>query len=656
MKKIIVCIISLFAICFVKVNALETIVTIENTGTDELLTDENHQIIKNNVDWSEPGTYQVEYFNLENHLYEIQDVIISSIDTLHEGISYIHKEEIAIDFSAKGIKKIDNEKTLVFGGKNNGYYPYQSQNETLFAYVALYVNGQIIWEKTINDLYYGLIRDAVITNRGIVLIGDYDTMNQGRNVFIHEYSLSGVLLDKIEFQGEGDDFAHRIFFENNALYFISSSQSVSLDYQNINCSGNNIIVGLLSFPNSQFSIIALGNEGKNVFFDALFLDSQFYLLMEFQGDGYFISGTNETDYLGIIAINCRLDVIEWISLSPYNLGNVKKILAFNDKIGLASVFYETSRMQIFYFSQILEYLYNETIIICDGNYQIRDYHVWAEQEKIIVMTKADNSLSQQWFLYLYDASRELINFEKFACENNLEKCVNLTIDEDQNIFFGSTINNEKVILTEFTLLKTEDVTIGSNICLSTQQQLLINGFIINGNLFKNSVDPNPYGLYTNLYQFKTNQFNIILPFFFDFSFHSNIRHLETYDIGTIVNFNGTGFLNGEEINTGHIIEASGNYYLEIIGNNNEQKSIIFSIESLSEQNTSLVQDIAKPEATIAESLVFSDNEEHFIQLITKEEVKSTISMEVYGAIMGALLGIMLGLFLSFKKVFRKKHV
>lgn len=59
---------------------------------------------------------------------------------------------------------------MAFGGKNTGYYPYQTQNETVFPYLVLYVNGQVYWERTISDLYYGMIKDAVVTERELRLL------------------------------------------------------------------------------------------------------------------------------------------------------------------------------------------------------------------------------------------------------------------------------------------------------------------------------------------------------------------------------------------------------------------------------------------------------------------------------------------------------
>ncbi|HQC74845.1 MAG TPA: hypothetical protein PLW60_04900, partial [Bacilli bacterium] len=161
MRKIIIGILGLLAISSLKVNALETIVAVEGLGSDEDLIEENYTLVENKVSWDVPGQYQVEYFNYLDNLYETRDVIITNLDNLQQGQSFLSQKTMDIDYSVQGIMKIDSQKTLAFGGKNTGYYPYQTQNETVFPYLVLYVNGQVYWERTISDLYYGMIKDAV---------------------------------------------------------------------------------------------------------------------------------------------------------------------------------------------------------------------------------------------------------------------------------------------------------------------------------------------------------------------------------------------------------------------------------------------------------------------------------------------------------------
>ena len=53
-----------------------------------------------------------------------------------------------------------------------------------------------------------------------------------------------------------------------------------------------------------------------------------------------------------------------------------------------------------------------------------------------------------------------------------------------------------------------------------------------------------------------------------------------YEPGYKVEFNGTGFLNGEEINNGFIVNDIGKYLLAIYGINNEKEVINFEIDDL----------------------------------------------------------------------------
>ena len=657
MKKLIVGFLLVFMISFSQVYALETIVTVEDMGNDYLLEQDNYQIIENGVNWNETGDYQTEYFNLIDQLYETRNVIVTDLTKLQQGISNVHQTQIPLDFCAKGINKIDEHKMLIYGGKNNGYFPYQSQNEALFAYVTLFINSQMYWEKVISDVYYGLIRDSVITERGVAVIGDFDTPNQGRNIFICEYSISGQLLFKKEITGENDDFAQRLFYFNNTFYFIASSQSLHGDFEAVGSSENNIIAGLLSKENNyEVSLIALGNNGKNIFQDVVFSNGQFFILANIVGDGYFTSHLNENNYLGIITFDLSLNLIEWASLSPFSLGDIIKLQNYQQGIGISSSYFAINRMQIFYFSNSLEYQFYKTLTICEGNYQILDCLVFSSQDKILCLTKGFLEGELKWFLYLYDDAFQLLNVERFSCDNILEKSINLTFDNEENIMVGSVNENETLIIKQLSLIKVEEVITGTNSSLTKQYRLFINGFEEKGLIFENTVGINPFGQYVNKNEFVTQQFRIILPVYLTFFLQTNIRSQETYDSGTKIYFNGKGFLNGNEIKTGHLLEESGNYFLEIIGNNGEQSSFIFTVSHLSETNSDIVQDKTILEASLAENTVFNSEEEHFVQLITNNSTSKSLPNWAYSIFLGIILGLGLFSLLSIKKGFWKKHV
>ena len=66
----------------------------------------------------------------------------------------------------------------------------------------------------------------------------------------------------------------------------------------------------------------------------------------------------------------------------------------------------------------------------------------------------------------------------------------------------------------------------------------------------------------------------------------NVLKNDIYEPGYKIEFNGTGFLNGEEINSGFIVDKIGKYLLAIYGINNEKEVINFEIDDLTVQPTS----------------------------------------------------------------------
>jgi len=629
---------------------------VEGFGSDEDLIEENYTLVENKVSWDVPGQYQVEYFNYLDNLYETRDVIITNLDNLQQGQSFLSQKTMDIDYSVQGIMKIDSQKTLAFGGKNTGYYPYQTQNETVFPYLVLYVNGQVYWERTISDLYYGMIKDAVVTERGITIIGDYDTPNQGRNVFIHEYSFAGQLLLKKEIHGENDDFAHRLFYINQNFYFVASSQSIKFDYSGVLLANNNIIIGFLDGKNNyQISLIGIGNQGYNHLVDVVFVDGSFYLLISFVGDGYFCSNLPEQDYLGLIAVNWQLSVIDWLSLSNLSLGEMIQIHNAGPQIGITSAHFATNRMQIFYFSHDLLYLRNETIALCEGYYQVKKCQVVFQNQKIVTLTKVLGPNNMEWIIHLFDENHQLLNQDRFACWHNLEECQTLMFDHHHNIYIGTVVNQNKITMTQLTMITIREETLGTNMAITKKWHLLINGIDQRGVLKTNSIGANPYGLYTNTYLFANDEYQIIIPFTTTFLLQTNIRNMETYDEGTTLYFNGQGRLNGNEVSSGTVVALSGNYFLEIIGHQQEITTLIFTVEKLSEAETPLVIDNKPKNYTVKETILSSKQNPHFVQLIAKNDSSAGASMEVYAVLIGIMGGIILSIFVSSKKVFRKKH-
>ncbi len=643
MKKIVALI---FVICFtnhLNVKGAETIVTIEGQGEDDLLVEEGLQIIEHSVDWSQVGEYDVKYYNQETMQYEYKNVVVTLEENLEQGISYFSHEQFLYDALALGGLPIDDDHVLVYGGKNDGYYPYQTQNDAHFAYFAVCNKGVIVWEKTINDLFYGAIRHAVKKDNGFVIIGDYDTVNQGRNIFIHEYSLSGQLLFKKELIGYGDDFAHRLTIFQEELYFIASSNSTTNDYQGLSHSENNIVIGRMTKePERMLSLIGIGNSGVNVFLDVLFTDEAMFLLVNFKKEGYFISLENKYDFVGIVKVDYRLNVHEWHDLENYTLGDKYGLVCFGEEIGLYSYYYQINRANIFVLDLDLNYLRNETIVISEGNYQILDSKMVEEENIFVVFTKVMQEQNVFYFIYLYDHERKLVYYEKLSILDVTQKNIYVGVDEHLNIQLIDKIDGEWIIMTLYSFIKAEVKTISYDHLMIDQLNLWVNGTAIAPLLYKNNIGMNPFGMYTNFNLFSTSNFKVLLPMNYEYYLQTNVRSAEIYDLKTKVYFNGTGYLNQNKINSGYEIPEEGNYVLEVRGNHGEQKVIVFTVSSLSEKNTPLVVDDSFESVQLIDKKEVVHLDNHLVSLVVKPEEKDKIPLAVYLGLSGCLLGVIFG--------------
>ena len=89
-----------------------------------------------------------------------------------------------------------------------------------------------------------------------------------------------------------------------------------------------------------------------------------------------------------------------------------------------------------------------------------------------------------------------------------------------------------------------------------------------------------FGNYESIDVFKLDNVSLFFKRKDEVRLQVNVLENDIYEPGYKVEFNGTGFLNGEEINTGFIVNDIGKYLLAIYGINNEKEVINFEIDDL----------------------------------------------------------------------------
>ena len=582
MKKLIIILFFLTLFINVKIYGFQTLIITENVGSDEILEEEGHQIIENNVDWTRSGKYEVEYFNPTSRQFFSKEVVVTSSEQLENGLSDFLVDTIQTKAVVSNILYVNENEYFIYGAINDGYYPYQGNYNQEFAYIAFYQNNRIQWTKRINDLRYGVIKDACLTAHGAAFIGDYDSEDEGRNIFILEISLSGIILYEKEFKGYQDDFGHKLFINDNRLYFVGETFSSDHDFLYFTDNDSNIIAGYVSLvQDDDYEMIALGNKENDVFKDAVFHNQILYIYMQFNGTGYFQQDFNITSYEALISIDYRLTINEYISIDKYNPLNGAKLSVVNDAICLVKGCYTSNRLTFFMFDAHLGYLHNVTFSV-DYNRIISDFKIIENENLVIIICFAYDNLGQKYHIVSF-LNRDLYKISSYSNKTSYYKLLNAFQDQNQKIIFSSwNLDSQTVDVVKYQNIQLFETKYIDDNKIFYERTLKINNEWVDYQLYLDNVGNNPFGAYTNLYRFISMDTVIIIDMDMYFFPKTNIVSKETYDLGLCLQFNGKGYLNDELITTGKMINQEGNYVLQLIGNSNETEVFTFKVKPLSE--------------------------------------------------------------------------
>ncbi|NLD26842.1 MAG: hypothetical protein GX661_05725 [Acholeplasmataceae bacterium] len=652
MKRLFILIVILLSSFTVPVFGLEKIITLPGVGSDALLEEEGYILHQPQVDWEEAGSYQVEYYAPSLHSTITRDIEVLSKNDLLAGVEFLSEVGQA-DISGLYVKNciyISEDEYFLYGGKDTGYHPYQTQDWTCFPYLAFYRDGFLVWEKYFSAQRYGYIKDACLTEAGIAIIGDYDTPSQKRNIFVCEIDSNQSIHYTREISGSNDDYASRIFHEDGYLYLYGKTRSTDLDYYCFTYTTNDIYIGILSLTDhSYYDFRLFGNEGDDLIYDALRLNGRSYFFCRFRGEGYYYNKASYMrDYDAILYLKEDLYLGDWISLSENEPRIDPHFFTLGDKICLVSYLNDKITIQII--DAELENISEKTIILPNQN--ISDCHILVNESLILATISTDDRKQKSLTIFRFDDDFNQISktTSKIAAANNL---LNFYQDHQGHLIIPvvSLVQNQLYFLSyENYRLEEEEVTNADYTKYSTN--LYFNNKNVEKVLVKNDIPENPFGEYRKLYLYRLNNREFYLEDVYNFHLKTNIRSHEVYDIGVAPTFNGEDYLNGKRIFSGTKIEEPGHYVLEILSAE-AVETLVFSVQNLSE-------DPVCPETTPSLNIVSvfpNEDEGETTPSINLSKIQTMQKMTsgLYIIFSGIALGILGGILLTKIRFKGRKH-
>lgn len=647
MKKILVVFGLLIIFCKVKLNA-SIIISATGIGNDSLLVEDGSQILYSNVDWNKKGKYQVEYYDPLTKTITSKNVIVEDVENLNNGINFSND----INYISDGLYY--NVNKVLFLSPSIYYIVGQVKiSDTFIPFIYYFDNNVMQWQYYYNSTYEGEFNDITVSKNGVIAIGECRENDiTSKKVIIVEVSPTGKLIHQKIINGEKDGYGHRVFYQNNMIYFVTSSASMYRDYQN-NKQFKTIYVYHMSNDFENLSNYALRNEGSAVYYDSDFLNGKVYVYMRFVNRGYFVDPYSELSFDAIVIIDEHLYLGDYISLANYKTYDNKKIKLVNNQITLLSS--NNNYLNIHTLNTSLEYQFNKQIII-DTN-DIVSFNISYNKNNILlnIICEDDNNVQNNIKNLVFD-----FNFQKLSSVSNYNEydiIRGVYYNDDGVVCIGgvSKINNTSIpFIKNFYYLKTVKEIKESNTNIQKYYNLYLNSTKLNFEIL-DFYTPTKYGntLFTSYYE--SEVLKVILPYDYFTKPISNITNKNIYDIGFTLDYNGQGLLNGVEIKKYHQILEPGNYVLEMIGTNNERTIYSFSIQKLTNDIDKSYNVIDSLQASIDQNI----NSDIYNQsIIEKNELKMLESEDKINTIIllpSIIIGILSGIFIPFKMIGGKKN-
>ncbi len=524
---------------------MQPLVVLSGNVDKECLQVDGYFITSSNVDFEEPGKYEVTYKDYENKDWQRTVIVIDNntkeifnhnVEEINTFLEYPMELEWVESFNEN--KHLLIVKYLTDPAKNKGHiYMYMIEDYQITKEVQLKYNVDM----QVNDV---LINGNIFIITGTI----YNTLTANYDIVFYACRSDGFLLESKVFGGSEKDEAFKIIMNDNEYVLLGLTSSTDNIFQNN------------KKENSYFSIL-INQKDYQISKTQVFANDIDFRQTSFISD-------NEKMYL-IYQLDNSIKLIN-ISLDGSILKT--KTIKFTEDISLKYVYFQDEEIRV-----VLE---SDTKLII-GNISFdkgfEEQYLKDIQGKIIT---ANNSYGLLSILYEEAKYHSLLVID----------------DKFQDIYYNNTINfldstskirllhnqiiegleNEekiKIHIMDYIKINTLDVE---------QKQVVINGKTLNY-IIESSIDStnfNYYGKYDIAYYFE-GDYDFLINSTFQVPLECSIVDGGIYDIGTVLEMNAEGYLNDERITNYHIIEEPGHYELELVGAQDDCTTISFEIRDLS---------------------------------------------------------------------------
>lgn len=578
MKKVIIlsiCLILIFIFSYKKnvyasSDVINTLVITES-DSDYDLNIPGYKILTSTVNSKIVGEYFVVYQNYQTKEEVLRKVKVVSKNDLNNRYFTVDDEKLLVDDMKDVLKYYvlsDNEVILTKEKKKTQVGQDEPKSDF---YILLQRNNEIVFESLIMDDCYGTIIEIKVVDNIIYILGTRYFVPSGLDFFVAKYDFNGNRLYIKYLGGNLNENPKTFEVIDKNVYVIGDTLSKRGDIISDKTGTETFITKLDERLYIKKTILLSSNLNDMPLASILVNDFIYIVKHEIDEQIYFPT-------LSILKIDKDLNIIKdkiidqgfnHQILDIINDDNSVIITRQKDdditkdhKVIIESFDEELTKNKLY------QQNFSNDIVINDALYK---------NDQLALLYKI-NEEELNTYINIYNVNTKEIVEKLHVGSNTIN--TNL-IDTSKIIIFSDSLK-------EITLKSIKVYNFGVNQIKSKDDSLSLTSVYIEGkkvevdqNKSILNVDYNLFGTYDVLYYFSGNELDLMYKKDVIVSNNISVSNNNTYDLNTILTFNGRGLLNNESIIPGYTLDKCGEYKLQVYGKDNLMIEIDFTVDKLS---------------------------------------------------------------------------
>lgn len=578
MKKVIIlsiCLILIFIFSYKKnvyasSDVINTLVITES-DSDYDLNIPGYKILTSTVNSKIVGEYFVVYQNYQTKEEVLRKVKVVSKNDLNNRYFTVDDEKLLVDDMKDVLKYYvlsDNEVILTKEKKKTQVGQDEPKSDF---YILLQRNNEIVFESLIMDDCYGTIIEIKVVDNIIYILGTRYFVPSGLDFFVAKYDFNGNRLYIKYLGGNLNENPKTFEVIDKNVYVIGDTLSKRGDIISDKTGTDTFITKLDERLYIKKTILLSSNLNDMPLASILVNDFIYIVKHEIDEQIYFPT-------LSILKIDKDLNIIKdkiidqgfnHQILDIINDDNSVIITRQKDdditkdhKVIIESFDEELTKNKLY------QQNFSNDIVINDALYK---------NDQLALLYKI-NEEELNTYINIYNVNTKEIVEKLHVGSNTIN--TNL-IDTSKIIIFSDSLK-------EITLKSIKVYNFGVNQIKSKDDSLSLTSVYIEGkkvevdqNKSILNVDYNLFGTYDVLYYFSGNELDLMYKKDVIVSNNISVSNNNTYDLNTILTFNGRGLLNNESIIPGYTLDKCGEYKLQVYGKDNLMIEIDFTVDKLS---------------------------------------------------------------------------